>query len=58
MRFYEALGYSYKPQFTDETAACIVISDTILCDAAHARQVQDIHSKGDRRRDKGLPCVA
>jgi uncharacterized protein len=29
MRFYEALGYSHNPQFTDETAACIVISDTI-----------------------------
>ena len=29
MRFYEALGYQHNPQFTDETAACIVISDTI-----------------------------
>ncbi len=29
MRFYEALGYKHNPQFTDETAACIVISDTI-----------------------------
>lgn len=29
MQFYEALGYKRNPQFTDETAACIVISDTI-----------------------------
>ncbi|MFG3345260.1 VOC family protein [Streptomyces sp. NPDC048018] len=27
--FYEQLGYSINPQFTDETAACVVISDTI-----------------------------
>ena len=29
MRFYESLGYKHNPQFTDETAASIVISDTI-----------------------------
>ena len=29
MQFYEALGYKNNPQFTDETAASIVISDTI-----------------------------
>ena len=29
MRFYEALGYKQNLQFTDETAASIVISDTI-----------------------------
>lgn len=27
--FYEALGFACNPQFTDETAACIVISDDI-----------------------------
>lgn len=27
--FYEALGYSINPQFTDETAACVVISESI-----------------------------
>lgn len=30
MKFYEALGYKHNPQFTDETAACIVISNTIF----------------------------
>ncbi len=29
MQFYEALGYRQNPQFTNETAASIVISDTI-----------------------------
>lgn len=28
--FYEKLGFSVNPQFTDETAACVVISDTIF----------------------------
>lgn len=27
--FFEALGFSFNPQFSDETAACMVISDTI-----------------------------
>ncbi|WEJ33401.1 MULTISPECIES: hypothetical protein [unclassified Devosia] len=30
MAYYKALGFSHNPQFTDETAACIVISDTIF----------------------------
>ena len=29
MRFYESLGYKHNPQFNGETAASIVISDTI-----------------------------
>ena len=29
MRFYEALGYKQNPQFSDETAVSIVISETI-----------------------------
>lgn len=28
--FYEALGYSINPMFSDDTAACIVISDSIF----------------------------
>ncbi|HEY0959814.1 MAG TPA: VOC family protein [Novosphingobium sp.] len=28
--FYEALGFTNNPQFTDETAACMVWSDTIF----------------------------
>lgn len=29
MKFYEALGFSNNPQFTDATAACMVWSDAI-----------------------------
>ncbi|WID94741.1 lactoylglutathione lyase [Bosea vestrisii] len=28
--FFEALGFSFNPQFTDDTAACMVISDAIF----------------------------
>lgn len=28
--FFEAIGYTINPQFTDETAACVVISDAIF----------------------------
>jgi predicted lactoylglutathione lyase len=27
--FYEALGFTINPNFTDENAACVVLSDTI-----------------------------
>ena len=30
MAFYEAIGFKNNPQFTDETAACMVLSDTIF----------------------------
>ncbi len=26
MRFYESLGFTFNPQFTDDSAACMVIS--------------------------------
>lgn len=28
--FFTCLGYSFNPQFTDETATCMIISDTIF----------------------------
>ena len=30
MGFYEALGFKNNPQFTDDTAACMVVSETIF----------------------------
>lgn len=30
MAFFKALGFSHNPQFSNDNAACIVISDTIL----------------------------
>lgn len=29
MEFFEQLGYKFNPQFTDETAACMMVSDNI-----------------------------
>ena len=29
MKFFGTLGYSFNPQFTDDTAACMIISDDI-----------------------------
>lgn len=29
-KFFEALGFSFNPQFTDETAACMVIDEGIF----------------------------
>ena len=29
MAFYEAIGFTNNPQFTDDTAACMVLSDAI-----------------------------
>lgn len=29
MTFFKALGYTFNPQFTDDTAACMVISEDI-----------------------------
>ncbi|MBK9714660.1 MAG: glyoxalase/bleomycin resistance/extradiol dioxygenase family protein [Kouleothrix sp.] len=30
MAFFKALGFSHNPQSTDDSGACIVVSDTIL----------------------------
>lgn len=30
MEFFKALGFSFNPQFTDETAACMIVSETIF----------------------------
>lgn len=29
MTFFKAIGFSFNPQFTDKTAACMVMSDDI-----------------------------
>jgi len=29
VKFFTALGYTFNPQFTDETATCMIVSDTI-----------------------------
>lgn len=49
--FYEALGFSINPQFTDETAAAVVISESIYvmllthakCKEFTKKQIADSH---------------
>ena len=43
--FYEALGYKTTPQFSDDTAACIMISDTISVMLATHAKFQEISPK-------------
>jgi predicted lactoylglutathione lyase len=31
MAFFEQLGFTFNPQFTDDSAACMVITDYIQC---------------------------
>jgi predicted lactoylglutathione lyase len=43
--FYESLGYKANPQFSGETAACIMISDTIAVMFTTLEQFQQISPK-------------
>lgn len=43
--FYEALGYKSNPQFSDETAACIIISEAISVMLARHDKFQELSPK-------------
>lgn len=43
--FYKQLGFSINPQFTDETAACVVISDTIYVMLLTHEKTQEFTAK-------------
>ncbi len=43
--FYEQLGFTINPQFTDETAACVVISDTIYVMLLTYEKISEFTSK-------------
>jgi predicted lactoylglutathione lyase len=45
MAYYKALGFDHNPQFTDDTAACIVISDTIFVMALTQGKFAEFSSK-------------
>ena len=45
LSFFKALGYTHNPQFTDDTAACIVISDEIHVMALTHAKFRDFTSK-------------
>ncbi len=43
--FFEHLGYHFNPQFTDDRAACLVISDTIYAMLLDHGRFQDFTSR-------------
>ncbi len=43
--FYEALGFSINPNFTDETAACVVISEEIYVMILTHQKFKDFTAK-------------
>ena len=45
LSFFKALGYAHNPQFTDDTAACIVISDEIHVMALTHAKFREFTSK-------------
>ncbi|MEZ4788699.1 MAG: glyoxalase/bleomycin resistance/extradiol dioxygenase family protein [Flavobacteriales bacterium] len=49
--FFEQLGYHFNPQFTDENAACLVISDTIYCMLHTPTSIQRFLPKGKSASD-------
>ena len=50
MTFFKALGYTFNPQFTDETAACMVISDDIYAMLLTQKRFKDFTPKPICRR--------
>ena len=46
MAFFKAIGFSFNPQFTDKTAACMIMSEDIyamLLTRLHVRAEPDGH---------------
>ena len=44
--FWQAVGYSFNPQFTDEKAGCLVISDTIFAMLLQEQYFQTFTTRG------------
>ena len=59
MEFFSKLGFSFNQQFTDDTAACMIVSDDIyvmllthLRDASDSSKIQNVHATGDLRHSQ------
>lgn len=60
-RFMEAVGASNEPKFTDDTAACMVMSDSIffmLLTHDKYRQFTDIPIADLRKNSAGIFCLS
>lgn len=51
MRFFKALGYQFNEQFTDDTAACLQISDTIYAMLLTEARFKDFLPQGKVQSD-------
>ena len=49
--FFEKLGYTFNPQFTDANAACLVISDTIFAMLLNTESMARFLPKGKSLAD-------
>ncbi|MFF4171928.1 VOC family protein [Streptomyces sp. NPDC001744] len=49
--FFEKLGYSFNPKFSDDTAACLVISDTIFAMLLTEEKFRDFTAPGKEISD-------
>lgn len=61
MAYYKALGFEHNPDFTDDTAACIVISETIFVMALthdKFRQFTPLPIADARTHTQGLYALA
>jgi predicted lactoylglutathione lyase len=59
--FFKGLGYAFNPQFTDETAACMVISDdiyTMLLTEAKFREFTPKEIADASRTTEVLTCLS
>lgn len=55
--FFEKLGYSCNPGFTDEHAACVVISDTIYVMLLTEPRFKDFTAKGIIDAEKSTEVI-
>jgi len=61
MNFFTALGYTFNPQFTDDTAACMVISEdiyTMLLTHAKFKEFTPNEISDARKTTEVLVCLS
>lgn len=61
MQFFRSLGFSFNPQFTDDTAACMVISDdifTMLLTRAKFREFTSNEICDAKKMTEVLVCIS
>ena len=53
--FFDRLGFTFNPQFTDETAACMVIADDIYAMLLTHPKFKEFTKKGRMHTSNGSP---